>query len=110
MKRLNPAGSKTKYTGNPEFRGRNLIEIFLQEPERANPSAGHATDDRAHGGKKSEYIECKTIGESGGDRLHRAYRAGKNRERAGVAVEAGNAEKLERAFIDKLAQEQALYV
>ena len=64
------------------------------------PAAHEPPAQRAHDHKKADQIEGHAVLPASHDRLQRSDGAGTDGSGAGVAVQAGNTEVLERAFVD----------
>ena len=78
----------------------DLVQQILHQPERAQPAANQAAEQRPEQQQEADDIKAELVLAAGDDGLQGADRAGAERTRAGIAVQAGDAYELACAFID----------
>src|SRR5699024_677781 len=77
-----------------------LVQQVLHEAEGAEPAADEAAQQRAYEEQETHCVEGEPVVPVPQHGLERAYGAGPERARAGIAVEPRDADALEFALVD----------
>ena len=92
--------STGKHPGKPalaDFERGNFVQQFLDQTQRADPAADGPAQHHPEQGKDAHHIPWRCMSGSIQRILQRTKRAACDCPRAGIAVEAGNADALERS-------------
>lgn len=76
------------------------MQQVLQQAKRAGPAADDAASTTSDQPEKAQHVKWYMIGPIGYDQLQRADWTGKQRGRAGVAVEAGAGQQLQASLVN----------